>query len=63
MTVSGKARIAGIIGWPVAHSLSMRLHGFWLQQFDIDGLYAPFPVRPGLLEQALRALHCWGLPG
>jgi shikimate dehydrogenase len=63
MTVSGKARVAGIIGWPVAHSLSMRLHGFWLRQFDIDGLYAPFPVRPGSLEQALRALPLLGIAG
>ena len=27
---SGKARLAGVIGWPVAHSRSPRLHGFWL---------------------------------
>lgn len=63
MTVSGKARVAGIIGWPVAHSLSMRLHGFWLRQFGIDGLYAPFPVRPGSLDQALRALPKLGIAG
>ncbi len=63
MTISGKARVAGIIGWPVAHSLSMRLHGFWLRQFEIDGVYAPFPVRPGGLEQALRALPLLGIAG
>ena len=63
MTISGKARVAGIIGWPVAHSLSMRLHGFWLNQFGIDGVYAPFPVRPGGLEQALRALPLLGIAG
>jgi len=63
MTLSGKARVAGIIGWPVAHSLSMRLHGFWLDRFGIDGVYAPFPVRPGGLEQALRALPLLGIAG
>ena len=63
MTISGKARVAGIIGWPVAHSLSMRLHGFWLRQFDINGVYAPFPVQPGSLEQALRALPLLGIAG
>lgn len=63
MTISGKARVAGIIGWPVAHSLSMRLHGFWLDAFGIDGVYAPFPVRPGGLEQALRALPLLGIAG
>ena len=39
MTIlSGKARVAGITGWPVAHSRSPRLHGFWLARHGIDGV-------------------------
>jgi shikimate 5-dehydrogenase len=30
--LSGRAALAGVMGWPVGHSLSPRLHGFWLHQ-------------------------------
>ena len=43
MTLTGKARLAGVIGWPVAHSRSPRLHGFWLDEYGIDGAYLPSP--------------------
>ena len=46
MTLSGKARLAGVMGHPVAHSLSPRLHGYWLEYYGIDGAYLPLPVRP-----------------
>ena len=51
------------MGWPVAHSRSPLLHGFWLEQNGIDGAYVPLPVRPGDIEQALRALPILGFRG
>ena len=63
MTISGNARIAGVMGWPVAHSRSPRLHNFWLDQYGIDGAYVPFPVEPSGLEAALRALPKLGIGG
>jgi shikimate dehydrogenase len=63
MTLSGSARIAGVIGWPVAHSLSPRLHGFWLKQHGIDGAYVPFAVAPENLDRALAGLSALGLAG
>lgn len=63
MTLTGKARIAGVVGWPVAHSRSPRLHGYWLQTYKIDGAYLPFPVQPENLEAALRALPKLGIAG
>jgi len=62
-TISAKAKLAGIVGWPVSHSLSPRLHGFWLQHHKIDGAYVPLPVHPDNLEQALRALPNMGFRG
>jgi shikimate dehydrogenase len=56
MTLTGRARLAGVMGWPVAHSLSPRLHGFWLNEYGIDGAYVPLPVRPERLSAALEAL-------
>jgi shikimate dehydrogenase len=61
--LTGRARLAGIMGWPVGHSLSPRLHGHWLRRHGIDGAYVPFAVPPERLEQALRALPALGLRG
>jgi len=45
MTISGKAKLAGIIGWPVTHSLSPVLHGHWLAEHGIDGAMAPLAAK------------------
>jgi shikimate dehydrogenase len=41
MSLTGKAKLAGIIGWPVIHSLSPVLHGHWLTEHGIDGAMVP----------------------
>ena len=46
MSLSGKARLAGVMGWPVGHSRSPSLHGHWFERYGIDGTYVPLPVRP-----------------
>jgi shikimate dehydrogenase len=61
--LSGRAALAGVMGWPVGHSLSPRLHGFWLRRHRIDGAYVPLAVEPARLEQALRALAALGFRG
>jgi shikimate dehydrogenase len=62
-TLTGKSRIAGVFGWPVDHSRSPRLHGYWLQHFMIDGAYIPFATHPSRLEQGIRALPALGFRG
>jgi len=61
--LSGRSRVAGIIGWPVTHSRSPRLHGFWLRRYGIDGAYVPLPVQPERFAEALRALPLLGFAG
>ena len=63
MTLSGAARLAGVMGWPVAHSRSPRLHGYWLRHHAIDGAYVPLAVRPENLARALAALPLLGFAG
>ncbi len=63
MKIAGTTRLAGIMGWPVAHSRSPLLHGFWLDETGTDGAYVPLPVRPEHIEQALRALPILGFRG
>jgi len=62
-TLSGRGRIAGVMGWPVAHSRSPRLHGYWLRTYGVDGAYIPLPVRPEQFTAALRALPMLGFAG
>jgi len=61
--ISGRARLAGVIGWPVGHSLSPRLHGFWLRRYGIDGTYVPLAVRPDDFGAVLAALPKMGFAG
>ena len=44
MTITGAALLAGVMGWPVAHSRSPVLHNFWLHEHGIDGVYMGVPV-------------------
>jgi len=50
---------AAIVGWPVAHSRSPALHGFWLKQHGIDGHYGRLPVEPNraALEELVAFLR------
>jgi shikimate dehydrogenase len=63
MTMTGAAKLAGVMGWPVAHSRSPALHGFWLAERGIDGAYLPLPVLPENLRRALQALPILGFAG
>lgn len=62
-SISGKARLAGVMGWPVSHSLSPRLHGFWLAEHEIDGAYVPLAVSPDHFRDAIKALSKLGFCG
>ncbi len=63
MTISGKAKLAGVMGWPIGHSRSPRLHGYWLAHYGIDGAYVPLAVSPERCEMAIRALPALGFRG
>lgn len=55
--------LAGVIGMPISHSRSPRLHGYWLKRYGIDGHYIPMPVMPENLAEVLRALPRAGFVG
>ena len=55
--------LAGVMGWPIAHSRSPKIHNHWLAQNGIEGAYVPLAVEPGKLEAALRALAPLGFSG
>jgi shikimate dehydrogenase len=55
--------IAGLLGWPVAHSRSPVIHNHWLAHHGIPGRYVLFPVPPEKLEAAVRGIAALGLRG
>ena len=61
--ITGKARLAGVIGWPVDHSRSPRLHNYWLARHKIEGAYVPLSAAPEHLEDAIRGLPALGFLG
>ncbi|GAN59962.1 shikimate dehydrogenase (NADP(+)) [Acetobacter cibinongensis] len=61
--VTGKARLAGVLGWPVSHSRSPRLHNYWLARYGIDGAYVPLPVKPEQFALAVKGLQAAGFRG
>src|SRR2546430_2105936 len=63
MNPSGKAKVAGIVGWPVSHSLSPRLHGHWLNEHRLDGAYVPLSVRREDFSVAMNGLRAAGIVG
>jgi len=63
MILSGRAGLAGIVGWPVSHSRSPKLHGYWLRHHRVDGAYVPLPIRPEAFAQGLRMLAAFGFRG
>ena len=63
MSITGRAKVAGVLGWPVSHSLSPSLHGFWINKYNVDGAYLPFNVSPDNLKTAIEGITDLGLRG
>ncbi len=62
-TVEGTTRVVGIIGDPVGHSLSPRIHNAAFAALGLDYVYVPLPVRAEEVGAALRGLAALGLRG
>ena len=55
--------LAGVMGWPVAHSRSPAIHGHWIRQYNLRGAYVLLPVQPERLVDAVRGLGALGGSG
>lgn len=54
---------ACVIGWPISHSRSPLIHGYWLKQHGIEGSYIRQPVDPAELGSFLSSLEANGYAG
>lgn len=58
-----RIKIAGILGNPIAHSLSPALHGFWIKRYALDGYYIPILVDKNEVGKSIEALKTLGFSG
>ena len=61
--ITGKTSLVGLIGWPVAHSLSPTMHNAAFAELGIDWAYVPLPVHPKDVQQALKGLMALNFVG
>ena len=57
------AGFAGIIGWPLEHTLSPAMHNAAFKRIGTDWVYLPFPVAPESLEKAMDGFRVLGVRG
>jgi len=55
--------LAGVIGFPIGHSKSPVLHGYWLRELGIQGYYVPLQMSQAEFVGGLRALPKLGFKG
>src|SRR5689334_9998263 len=63
MTITGRTRVAGVVGWPVSHSLSPAMHNAAFGALGLDWTYVPFAVPPERLAAAVAGLTALGFAG
>ncbi len=63
MTAKDEPARAAVLGWPASHSLSPRLHGYWLGELGINGTYRAINVEPEKFSGKLHALAAKGYKG
>ncbi len=63
MIPTGAARLAGVAGDPVSHSLSPILMRLWIEAAGLDAQYAPFPIAPEHFDRAVTGLARAGCVG
>ena len=58
-----KPPVAAVIGHPINHSRSPRMHNYWLAQFGLEGYYIPLDIDPKKFERSIRNLPELGFVG
>ena len=61
--IGGATRVAAVLGFPVAHSLSPVIHNAAFAALEMDWTYVALPVEPGMVPAAVAGLRALGLAG
>lgn len=62
-SISGTTTVVGVLGFPVAHSLSPVMHNAAFAALGLDWVYVPFPVAPDRVTAAVSGLSGLGIRG
>jgi shikimate dehydrogenase len=63
VSIDGQTQLVGVIGWPVAHSLSPAMHNAAFTYAGLNWRYVALPVRSGDLATAIKGLSALGFRG
>jgi shikimate dehydrogenase len=63
MMLTGAGKVAGVVGWPISHSLSPLLHGYWLEELRVDGALVPLAVPREDFARTISGLQRAGFRG
>jgi shikimate dehydrogenase len=63
MASADRFLMAGVMGWPVMHSRSPKIHNYWFAKYQLAGTYVPLAIKAEGLRAALRALAPLGFAG
>ena len=63
MSLSGKTRVAGVVGQPIAHSMSPVLHNAWIAAAGLDAVYVPFAIAQGRFGDFVAGLRGGSVAG
>ena len=58
-----RPRLAAVLGNPISHSKSPRMHNYWLKQNKLNGYYIPIKVELADFEQTIHKLMKMGFSG
>ena len=61
--LTGAGKVAGVVGWPISHSLSPLLHGYWLNELRVDGALVPLAVPREDFARTISGLQRAGFRG
>lgn len=61
--ITGTTQLLGVIGSPIAHSLSPVMHNAAIQALGVDFVYLPFAIAPADLPDAIKGFAAIGLQG
>jgi shikimate dehydrogenase len=56
--IDGRTRLAGVVGWPLDHTLSPAMHNAAYEEMGFPAVYVPLPVRnEGELQRLVSAVR------
>ncbi|MCI5605278.1 MAG: shikimate dehydrogenase, partial [Clostridia bacterium] len=63
LEISGHTKQLGIIGYPIEHTFSPKMHNFISEKISNDYVYSAWCVHPDNLKEAMEGIRALGIAG